>query len=177
MSKEERKMRKHIEAQAKRELRKALSKARAKVSKPPRERMDVRSAEFEDDFHPPPKSNRTATVRESVAPVSPRIRNRNRPRFLRRPVQPASASDAASPAKSPSATRCCSPRNAVASKKFSRAAPRSRERIRTIHASSESSQPTWTSWSNVVSLKTPPLHPGLIDRYLIAIGKSGAEPR
>ena len=29
---------------------------------------------------------------------------------------------------------------------------------------------------NVVSLKTPPLHPGLIDRYLIAIGKSGAEP-
>ena len=29
---------------------------------------------------------------------------------------------------------------------------------------------------NVVSLKTPPLHPGLIDRYLIAIGKSGAAP-
>jgi ribosome biogenesis GTPase len=29
---------------------------------------------------------------------------------------------------------------------------------------------------NVVSLKTPPLRPGLIDRYLIAIGKSGAEP-
>jgi ribosome biogenesis GTPase / thiamine phosphate phosphatase len=29
---------------------------------------------------------------------------------------------------------------------------------------------------NVVSFKSPPLHPGLIDRYLIAIGKSGAEP-
>jgi ribosome biogenesis GTPase len=29
---------------------------------------------------------------------------------------------------------------------------------------------------NVVSLKSPPLRPGLIDRYLIAIGKSGAEP-
>jgi ribosome biogenesis GTPase / thiamine phosphate phosphatase len=29
---------------------------------------------------------------------------------------------------------------------------------------------------NVVSLKDPPLRPGLIDRYLIAIGKSGAEP-
>jgi ribosome biogenesis GTPase len=29
---------------------------------------------------------------------------------------------------------------------------------------------------NVVSLKNPPLRPGLIDRYLIAIGKSGAEP-
>ena len=29
---------------------------------------------------------------------------------------------------------------------------------------------------NVVSLKAPPLRPGLIDRYLIAIGKSGAEP-
>jgi len=28
---------------------------------------------------------------------------------------------------------------------------------------------------NVVSLKNPPLRPGLIDRYLIAIGKSGAE--
>jgi len=28
----------------------------------------------------------------------------------------------------------------------------------------------------VVSLKTPPLRPGLIDRYLIAIGKSGAAP-
>ena len=68
MSKEEKKMRKHIEAHANRELRKALSKARAKVSKPPRERMDVRSAEFEaDNPPPPPKSNRTATVRESVA--------------------------------------------------------------------------------------------------------------
>ena len=29
---------------------------------------------------------------------------------------------------------------------------------------------------NVVSLKSPPLRPGLIDRYLIATGKSGAEP-
>jgi ribosome biogenesis GTPase len=29
---------------------------------------------------------------------------------------------------------------------------------------------------NVVSLKDPALRPGLIDRYLIAIGKSGAEP-
>jgi ribosome biogenesis GTPase len=29
---------------------------------------------------------------------------------------------------------------------------------------------------NVVSLKSPPLRPGLIDRYLIAIGKSGADP-
>jgi len=28
----------------------------------------------------------------------------------------------------------------------------------------------------VVSLKNPPLRPGLIDRYLIAIGKSGADP-
>lgn len=29
---------------------------------------------------------------------------------------------------------------------------------------------------NVVSVKNPPLRPGLIDRYLIATGKSGAEP-
>jgi ribosome biogenesis GTPase len=29
---------------------------------------------------------------------------------------------------------------------------------------------------NVVSLKSPPLRPGLVDRYLIATGKSGAEP-
>jgi len=29
---------------------------------------------------------------------------------------------------------------------------------------------------NVVSLKSPPLRPGLIDRYLIATGKSGAQP-
>ena len=29
---------------------------------------------------------------------------------------------------------------------------------------------------NVVSLKCPPLRPGLIDRYLIATGRSGAEP-
>ena len=29
---------------------------------------------------------------------------------------------------------------------------------------------------NVVSIKSPPLRPGLIDRYLIATGKSGAEP-
>src|ERR1700729_234699 len=75
MSKEEKKMRKHIEAHQGREVRKALSKARTKVSKPPRDRMDVRSAEFEADNPPPPKSNRTATnraaaVRESVAPLS-----------------------------------------------------------------------------------------------------------
>jgi ribosome biogenesis GTPase len=30
--------------------------------------------------------------------------------------------------------------------------------------------------ANVVSLKSPPLRPGLIDRYLIATGRSGAEP-
>ena len=29
---------------------------------------------------------------------------------------------------------------------------------------------------NVVALKSPPLRPGLIDRYLIATGKSGANP-
>src|SRR5580700_2137536 len=61
MSREERKLRKHLEAHARRELRKALSKARSKERKPPRERVNINQQE--EDYLSSPKRDRTATVR------------------------------------------------------------------------------------------------------------------
>jgi ribosome biogenesis GTPase len=177
MSREERKLRKHVEAHATRELRKALSKARAKDSKLPRDRMDVRSAEFEDDdAPPPPKSNRTATVRESVAaPISRGFVAETGPGFC--DVQSAGhrvrcrfAGEVAVGDQvlfSPDRRRIDSvlPRRTT----LSRADPHNPRLERVIAANVD-------VVVNVVSLKNPPLRPGLIDRYLIAIGKSGAEP-
>jgi ribosome biogenesis GTPase len=177
MSREERKLRKHVEAHAKRELRKALSKARAKDSKAPRDRMDVRSAEFEDDdAPPPPKSNRTATVRESVAaPISRGFVAETGPGFCDvqsdgHRVRCRFTGEVAVGDQvlfSPDRRRIESvlPRRTT----LSRADPHNPRLERVIAANVD-------VVVNVVSLKSPPLRPGLIDRYLIAIGKSGAEP-
>jgi ribosome biogenesis GTPase len=176
MSKEEKKLRKHIEAHQGRELKKALSKARTKVSKPPRDRMDVRSAEFEDEVHPQPKSNRTATVRESVAtPIARGFVVETGPGFCdvissgerircRFTVEVAIGDQVTF---SPDRRRIeeVQPRRTV----LSRTDPHNPRVQRVIAANVD-------IVVNVVSLKTPPLHPGLIDRYLIAIGKSGAQP-
>jgi ribosome biogenesis GTPase len=175
MSKEEKKMRKHIEAHQGREARKALSKARTKISKPPRDRMDVRSAEFEHDFHPPPKSNRAATIRESVAPISHGFVAETGPGFCDvisagQRVRCRFTGEVAIGDQvlfSPERRRIeeIQPRRTV----LSRTDPHNPRIQRVIAANVD-------IVVNVVSLKTPPLHPGLIDRYLIAIGKSGAAP-
>jgi ribosome biogenesis GTPase len=175
MSKEEKKMRKHIEAHQGREVRKALSKARVKDSKPPRDRMDVRSAEFEADNPPPPKTNRTATVRESVAPLSRGFVIETGPGFCAvfstgerircRFTGEVAIGDQVLFSSVRRRIEEVLPRRTT----LSRSDPHNPRIQRVIAANVD-------IVVNVVSLKTPPLHPGLIDRYLIAIGKSGAEP-
>jgi len=171
MSREERKLRKHIEAHARRELRKALSKARVKDSKPPRERVNINEEEV--DNVPSPKRNRIATVRESV--LSPGFVAETGPGFCdvlcgserircRHSVDVAIGDQVLF---SPTRRRIeqILPRRTA----LSRADPHNPHLERVIAANVD-------VVVNVVSLKTPPLRPGLIDRYLIAIGKSGAEP-
>src|ERR1035438_6960531 len=60
MSREERKLRKHLEAHARRELRKALSKARVKDWKPPRERVNLN----QDEDYLPPVKKKTRTEQD-----------------------------------------------------------------------------------------------------------------
>lgn len=173
MSREERKLRKHLEAHARREVRKALSKARVKDWKPPRERVNLNE---EENYLPPLKKNRTATVRESVVtPVSAGFVAETGPGFC----DVLSAGDRVRCRHtgdvavgdhvlfSPTRRRIedVLPRRTV----LSRADPHNPRLERVIAANVD-------VVVNVVSLKTPPLRPGLIDRYLIAIGKSGAEP-
>jgi ribosome biogenesis GTPase / thiamine phosphate phosphatase len=172
MSKEERKLRKHIEAHAGRELRKALSKARTKESKPPRDRMDVRSAEFEDEGAPPAKRKsrvepEVAVARGFVAETGPGFCDvisageRIRCRF----TGEVAIGDQVLFSAERRRIQEVQPRRTV----LSRTDPHNPRIQRVIAANVD-------TVVNVVSLKTPPLHPGLIDRYLIAIGKSGAEP-
>ncbi|MGD0301961.1 MAG: ribosome small subunit-dependent GTPase A [Bryobacteraceae bacterium] len=178
MSREERKLRKHLEAHARRELRKALSKARVKDWKPPRERVNIN--DDEDGYLPPPKRNRTATVREPVvgkidAPVSTGFVAETGPGFCDvlcagERIRCRHTGDVAVGDRvlfQPDRRRIQEvlPRRTV----LSRADPHNPRIERVIAANVD-------VVVNVVSLKTPPLRPGLIDRYLIAIGKSGAEP-
>jgi ribosome biogenesis GTPase / thiamine phosphate phosphatase len=173
MSREERKLRKHLEAHARRELRKALSKARSKERKPPRERVNINQEE--EDSLLPSKRNRTAAVRESVAPVSTGFVAETGPGFCDvlsagERIRCRHSGDVAIGDQvlfSPARRRIeqVLPRRTA----LSRADPHNPHLERVIAANVD-------VVVNVVSLKTPPLRPGLIDRYLIAIGKSGAEP-
>jgi ribosome biogenesis GTPase len=177
MSREERKLRKHVEAHARRELRKALSKARVKDWKPPRERVNLSE---DENYLPPVKKNRTATVRESAAgkiaaPLSAGFVAETGPGFcdvmsaggLVRCRHTAEVAVGDQVLFSPARRRIedVLPRRTV----LSRADPHNPRLERVIAANVD-------VVVNVVSLKSPPLRPGLIDRYLIAIGKSGAEP-
>jgi len=169
MSREERKLRKHLEAHTRRELRKALSKARVKEWKPPRERVNINE---EEDYLPPLKKK---TRTEQDAPVSTGFVAETGPGFC--DVQSAGervrcryAGDVAVGDQvlfSPDRRRIENvlPRRTT----LSRADPHNPRLERVIAANVD-------VVVNVVSLKSPPLRPGLIDRYLIAIGKSGAEP-
>ncbi|HEV8037931.1 MAG TPA: ribosome small subunit-dependent GTPase A [Bryobacteraceae bacterium] len=177
MSREERKLRKHLEAHARRELRKALSKARVKDWKPPRERVNIN--DDEEDYLPV-KSYRTAALREpllasDVAPVSTGFVAETGPGFCdilcgRERIRCRHSGDVSIGDRvlfSPDRHRIQEvlPRRTA----LSRADPHNPHIQRVIAANVD-------VVVNVVSLKTPPLRPGLIDRYLIAIGKSGAEP-
>jgi ribosome biogenesis GTPase len=169
MSREERKLRKHLEAHARRELRKALSKARVKDWKPPRERVNLN----EDEDYLPPVKKKTRT--EQDVPTSAGFVAETGPGFCDvlsgserircRHIGDVSIGDQVlfSPARR--RIEDVLPRRTV----LSRADPHNPRLERVIAANVD-------VVVNVVSLKNPPLRPGLIDRYLIAIGKSGAEP-
>ena len=175
MSREERKLRKHLDEHTRREQRKAnkhLSKLRAGEPKPPRERMDVRAVDHEE-VHPPPVKKRTRN--ESGVPASAGFVAEIGPGFCDilsagERVRCRSSGDLAVGDQvlfSPARRRIeeVLPRRTV----LSRTDPHNPRLERVIAANID-------VVVNVVSLKTPPLRPGLIDRYLIAIGKSGAEP-
>ncbi|HLK21136.1 MAG TPA: ribosome small subunit-dependent GTPase A [Bryobacteraceae bacterium] len=170
MSREERKLRKHVEAHKNRELRKALSKARTKQDKPPRDRAIIDPDE--DDYVP----HRTATARErTTAPTSAGFVVETGPGFC-------------DVVASGERTRCRFPGDAAIGDNvlFS---PERRRIHEILPRRTELSRPDPHNPRiqrviaanvdvvvNVVSLKTPPLHAGLIDRYLIAIARSGAAP-
>ncbi len=191
MSREERKLRKHLEAHARRELRKALSKARVKDWKPPRERVNVNDEE--EDYLPPTKSYRTATESYRAAIVRESVVGSRKAR--KEPDAPVSRGFVAETGlgfcdvqSAGERIRCRHAGDVVVGDQvlfspdrrrienvlprrttLSRADPHNPRLERVIAANVE-------VVVNVVSLKSPPLRPGLIDRYLIAIGKSGAEP-
>jgi len=179
VSREERKLRKHFEERGKREMRKAnkhMSQVRAGEPKPPRERFDSRRIDVDEDHLPErmvvqkrKESARAETaLREAwaveigpgfcdVLSAGERIRCRT-------------TGEIAIGDKvlfSPERRRVeeVLPRRTV----LSRTDPHNTRVERVIAANVD-------LVVNVVSLKSPPLRPGLIDRYLIAIGKSGAEP-
>lgn len=180
MSREERKLRKHIEAHAKREMLKAnkhLSKMRANEWKPPRERVDIRSVDDDQEVHLPPVKKKTRKLPD--APVSAGLVAEIGPGFcdvlcgserLRCRSSLDIGVDVAIGDQvlfSPERRRVeqVLPRRSV----LSRTDPHNPRLERVIAANID-------IVVNVVSLKTPPLRPGLIDRYLIATAKSGAEP-
>ena len=181
MSREERKLRKHLEEHARRELRKAnkhMTKVRAGEWKPPRERVAARWVEdCETDQQAdqgvgcgpggrPTKQKRMALTNGMVVETGLGFCDVlcNGERVRCRTDGDAATGDQLrfSPER-----RCVEeilPRRTV----LSRSDPHNRRVERVIAANID-------VVVNVVSLKNPPLRPGLIDRYLIAIGKSGAE--
>jgi ribosome biogenesis GTPase len=176
MSREERKLRKHLEAHANREMRKAnkhLSKIRANQPKPPRERMDVRSVDDEEESRPAPVKKKVP--KETGGPLSAGFVAEIGPGFcdvlsagerLRcRPTSEVTVGDHVLFSLARRRVEEVLPRRTV----LSRTDPHNPRVERVIAANVD-------VVVNVVSLKTPPLRPGLIDRYLIATGKSGAEP-
>jgi ribosome biogenesis GTPase len=177
---DEKRLRKHFEAHAAREQRKAqkmITKIRrASESKPPREKLDPRSASdasFDDE---PVALARSRPVRD----VSPIGLSRGTvievgagfcdvlagERLVRcRAGLDLAPGDEALFSEQKRRIESALPRRTV----LSRSDPHNPRLERVIAANID-------MVVNVVSLKSPPLRPGLIDRYLIAIGKSGAQP-
>jgi ribosome biogenesis GTPase len=177
MTRQEKQLRKFYEERAKRELMKANKnkpKARAGTPKPPREKMDVRQLD-EDEFAP---HKRLAKTKESpanetrlleglaveigvgycdVESAGDRIRCRS--------VEDNAIGDRVLFSPERQRIQEVLPRRTA----LSRPDPHNPRLERVIAANVD-------VVVNVVSVKTPPLSPGLIDRYLVAIAKSGAEP-
>lgn len=177
MSREERSLRKHLEERAKRELRKA-NKLKLKMKpgdpKPPREKFALRDATADDlEFDAPapvkkrPPKEPDATLPGTVVEIGPGICDVlcAGDRIRCRTTEILAVGD--SILFSPERRRIVEvlPRRTA----LSRTDPHNPRIERVIAANID-------VVVNVVSLKSPPLSPGLIDRYLIAIGVSGAQP-
>jgi len=179
MSREEKKRRKHLEEPAKREQRKAnkhLSKIRAGEPIPPRERLDLRWTEEDElELHHPIPVKTPARKDPDTTPILTGMVVETGPGFC----------DVASSAER---LRCRSTEDVAIGDQvlfsperrrvtevlqrrteLSRTDPHNPRLQRVIAANVD-------VVVNVVSLKSPPLRAGLIDRYLIAIGRSGAQP-
>lgn len=176
MSREERSLRKHFEERAKRELRKARKLVPNKPGdpKPPREKFDLRDADADDlEFDAPapvkkrPPKERDATLPGTVVEIGPGICDVlcSGDRIRCRTTEILAVGD--SILFSPERRRIVEvlPRRTA----LSRTDPHNPRIERVIAANID-------VVVNVVSVKSPPLSPGLIDRYLIAIGVSGAQP-
>jgi ribosome biogenesis GTPase len=173
MSREEKKLRRHLEERGKRELRKA-NKHLPKASewKPPPARIDARRVDEDEDL-PPVQKKKARIERELptlagfVAEIGPGycdvlcIGERTRCRF----TDDLAVGDRVLFSPERRRVEEVLPRRTA----LSRTDPHNPRVERVIAANID-------VVVNVVSLKSPPLRPGLIDRYLIAIGKSGAEP-
>lgn len=180
MSREDKKLRKHFEERAKRELRKAnkhLSKARAGEWRPPREKLDARwpnddEVEYVD---PVPARQRTRQHQEDstasaagwVVAIGPGFCDvlSESERIRCRVAGDPAIGDRVLFSRERRRIAEVLPRRTA----LSRTDPHNPNLERVIAANID-------VVVNVVSLKSPPLRTGLIDRYLIAIGKSGAEP-
>src|SRR5258708_28072359 len=183
MSREERKLRKDLEEHARRELRKAnkhMTTVRAAEWKPPREKV---AARWVEDFETDQEADQGVGCGPGVRPTKLQKKRMALANGMvvetglgfcdvwcgGERVRCRTEGDAATGDQvrfSPERRRVeeVLPRRTV----LSRSDPHNRRVERVIAANID-------VVVNVVSLKNPPLRPGLIDRYLIAIGKSGAE--
>jgi ribosome biogenesis GTPase len=176
MSREERKLRKHFEERSKRELQKVnkhMTKVRAGEWKAPREKVDARWIdELEEDASVASKQRNSkdhaaallarGMVVETGAGFCDVLCSGERVRCRTAVVVATGDQVRFSPERR--RVEEVLPRRSV----LSRSDPHNRRVERVIAANID-------VVVNVVSLKNPPLRTGLIDRYLIAIGKSGAE--
>jgi len=174
MSREDKKLKKHFDERARRELRKA-AKSREHLEQPPRERLDVRWVEDEDfavEIVEPAKKRKvketsagscTGFVVETGVGFCDVLTNSQRVRC--RTTADCAVGDNVLFSAERRRIEQVLPRRTT----LSRTDPHNPRIERVIAANVD-------VVVNVVSLKDPPLRPGLIDRYLIATGKSGAEP-
>lgn len=177
MSREERKLRKHVEAHTSRELKKELMrlrKANKQKTKPPRERWDP-AVDLEDEIETAPPRTPFRRKEARAPDLIPGLVVEtglgfcdvlcNDLRFRCRSDVELAVGDRVLILEARRRVAQILPRRSA----LSRPDPRNPRIERVIAANID-------VVVNVVSLKSPPLRPGLIDRYLIAIGKSGAEP-
>ena len=173
MSREERKLRKHLEAHASRELKKELQRQRKLRLSEWHGRPGLRSDEEAIDEIPPrrkrpqkqplPKESVAGLVVETGAGFCEVMCSNQRIRC--RSDLEAAIGDQVLVAREKHRVLSVLPRRTA----LSRPDPHNPKIQRVIAANID-------LVVNVVSLRNPPLRPGLIDRYLIAIEKSGAEP-